>query len=210
VRWLCVRWNETDRLDAVSLEGDLLFDPEQTAIEEVESLFRRTTEAAARLNLLLAGCDTRGLDTHRGKEDRSDEGGRSMEHLLGRVDDLIAGEKLAWTRKGRTVTIRLQAMDRKQRVGLAQRGDLYLFRSAVLRSGDLPSGRDLHDLIYRAWRRNTVTEFVAFTIDETDSLVGVIEQPVSTLDPAELRMYLEALAVECDRFEYALSGTDEG
>jgi hypothetical protein len=51
---LCVRRNEAEKVDDISLEGDLLFDPNRTQIDEVEAIFRRTTEAAARLHLRLA------------------------------------------------------------------------------------------------------------------------------------------------------------
>jgi hypothetical protein len=43
-----------------------------------------------------------------------------------------------------------------------------------------------------------------------DHPIGVIEQPVATLDHEELVLYIETLARECDRFEYKLTGSDEG
>jgi hypothetical protein len=36
----------------------------------------------------------------------------------------------------------------------------------------------------------------------------VTEVPASTLDRDELDLYIETLAKECDRFEYALTGED--
>ena len=35
-----------------------------------------------------------------------------------------------------------------------------------------------------------------------------VEVPAGTLQDEELRVYIEALAKECDRFEYALRGWD--
>ena len=36
----------------------------------------------------------------------------------------------------------------------------------------------------------------------------MIEVPTATLDREELQLYVETLAKECDRFEYALTGED--
>jgi hypothetical protein len=51
---------------------------------------------------------------------------------------------------------------------------------------------------------------VAFGFDKRDRLVGIVEQPIATMAPEELRFYVEMLAKECDRFEYVLTGEDEG
>ena len=48
----------------------------------------------------------------------------------------------------------------------------------------------------------------AFAFDENDRLIGVVEVPSGTLQDEELRIYIEALAKECDRFEYVLQGWD--
>jgi hypothetical protein len=44
--------------------------------------------------------------------------------------------------------------------------------------------------------------------NEDDQLIGVVEVASDTLQDKELRVYIEALAKECDRFEYALRGWD--
>ncbi len=62
------------------------------------------------------------------------------------------------------------------------------------------------DIAYRAWRRNAMKELVTFAFDDNDRLIGVVEVPSGTLQDEELRVYIEALAKECDRFEYALKG----
>ena len=51
-------------------------------------------------------------------------------------------------------------------------------------------------------------ELGTFAFDEDDRLIGVVEVPSGTLQDEELRVYIEALAKECDRFEYALKGWD--
>jgi len=50
---------------------------------------------------------------------------------------------------------------------------------------------------------------VTFAFDHNDRLVGVVEQPAATLDHEEVRVYIETLARECDRFEYTLTGKTE-
>ncbi len=57
----------------------------------------------------------------------------------------------------------------------------------------------------RAWYRNDLGDLVSFGLDR-GRLVGRIEQPIETLDDEELRLYVETVARESDRFEYALRG----
>ena len=51
-------------------------------------------------------------------------------------------------------------------------------------------------------------ELVTFACDDNDRLIGVVEVPSGTLQDEELRVYIEALAKECDRFDYAPKGWD--
>ena len=46
---VCVRREATDQTDDISVEGDLLFHPETTQVEELELLIARTVGAAAQL-----------------------------------------------------------------------------------------------------------------------------------------------------------------
>ena len=50
---------------------------------------------------------------------------------------------------------------------------------------------------------------VTFAFDDDNRLIGLIEVAVDTLDHEELEMYVETLARECDRFEYALTRRDK-
>lgn len=59
------------------------------------------------------------------------------------------------------------------------------------------------------WTRNRSTDLVEFAIDESGRLVGRIEHVAESLDRTELEAYLIALAQECDRFEYVLTGRDQ-
>ena len=38
--------------------------------------------------------------------------------------------------------------------------------------------------------------------------IGLIEQPIESVHPKDLKFYLETLARECDRLEYILTGAD--
>ncbi len=49
---------------------------------------------------------------------------------------------------------------------------------------------------------------VLFILDDSDRLIGLIEQPVASMGTGEFKFYLETLAREYDRFEYILTGGD--
>lgn len=51
---------------------------------------------------------------------------------------------------------------------------------------------------------------VTLAFDKRNRLMGVVEQPVVTMQDKELRFYVETLAQECDRYEYILTGSDDG
>ena len=96
-----------------------------------------------------------------------------------------------------------------QTVQLSHADDRYRFESTVLLSREVTRKQRLwRDIAYRTWRRNAMKELVTFAFDEDDRLIGVVEVPTDTLQDEELRVYIEALAKECDRFEYALKGWD--
>jgi len=54
-----------------------------------------------------------------------------------------------------------------------------------------------------------VTDVVEFALDESGRLIGRIEQVAEALNRNELEFYLTALAQECDRLEYLLTGRDQ-
>ncbi len=132
-----------------------------------------------------------------------------MELLTLRIDELIASDSVPWSRDGNAVRIELKMRGRAQVVRFARNDDRYVFRSVVLPPKQVTtSARAWRDLAYRAWRRNAAKELVTFSFDEKDALIGVIEVAAATLDRQELQLYVETLAKECDRFEYALTGED--
>ena len=65
-----------------------------------------------------------------------------------------------------------------------------------------------NSLAFRIWRRNALKAVVTFTIDRRERVIGLIDQPIESVHPKELKFYIETLARECDRFEYILTGAD--
>lgn len=132
-----------------------------------------------------------------------------MEALRSRIDSLITKRGLPWERRGRRCVIRFSEKGRKQVVRFERQNGLYVFTSIVLCAEDVPGNRKFkRDLIYRAWRKNALKEIITFSYDEEGNMVGVIQQPASTMDDKELMIYLDVLAKEADRFEFKLTGKD--
>ena len=129
-----------------------------------------------------------------------------MEELLSRIDDLVAVERLPWRRKGRRIQISLSRDGRSQTVHLARQRDLYVLSSVIAQVSAV--NEDRRSLAYRLWRRNALKAVVTFSIDHRERVVGRIDQPIESLHDKELKFYLEALARECDRLEYILTGAD--
>ena len=129
-----------------------------------------------------------------------------MEDLLHWIDEAVAEERLPWSRDGRRVRISFSRNGRSQTVSVARRKDRYIFSSVVAKVGAV--NEDRHSLAFRLWRRNALKAVVTFTIDRRDRVVGLIDQPIESVHPKELKFYLETLARECDRLEYILTGAD--
>jgi len=131
-----------------------------------------------------------------------------MNSLIEKIDNTIQRNKLQWERNGRSVTVQICDDGRKQRVRFKKEKNMYTFYS-IIHKGRLIKGKKLRrEIAYRAWRKNYMKDLVTFAFDDKNNLVGVIEQPVITIDHEELRLYIETLARECDRFEYILTGDD--
>ena len=129
-----------------------------------------------------------------------------MQTLHRWIDDLVAREGVPWQRDGNRVTISFTRNGRSQVVHLARRDDRYRLYSVVARADDVNEDRRL--LAFRIWRRNGLKPVVLFMLDGRDRVIGLIDQPVSSMQVRELRFCLETLAMECDRFEYILTGGD--
>ena len=132
-----------------------------------------------------------------------------MKMLVKWIDQLVTKDQRTWRRDGHAVRVELSRSGRTQTVQLSQEDRRYRFESTVLSSREVTRKPRLRrDIAYRAWRRNAMEELVTFAFDEDNRLIGVVEVPAGTLQDEELRMYIEVLAKECDRFEYALKGWD--
>ncbi len=129
-----------------------------------------------------------------------------MEGLLHGIDELIKEERLPWTRIGNQVRISRSRTGRSQVVRVARRSDRYVFSSVIARVAAL--NEDRRALAFRLWRRNALKAVVMFTIDRRDRVIGLIDQPIESVNPKEIKFYLETLAHECDRLEYILTGAD--
>jgi len=60
-----------------------------------------------------------------------------------------------------------------------------------------------------AWRRNRASRLVGFRVDPTGRLVGESWVPKVGLTAEEFQLYVRRVAVECDRLEHLLTGTDQ-
>lgn len=133
-----------------------------------------------------------------------------MSDVLAMVDRLIDAGEARWARAGNAITVELGESGRRQRVTIQVRGQSVFFRSVVLSESEVTqSVRRWRELARQVWRRNATKELVCFTFDGSDRLIGQVVQPVATLDPEELVVYVDAVARECDEYEYRLSGEDE-
>lgn len=129
-----------------------------------------------------------------------------MEELLQRIDELVAEERLPWTRSGRRVRVAFSRNGRSQVVLVAVRRDRCVYSSVVAYAHLV--NEDRRSLAFRLLRRNALKSVVTFGIDSRDRVIGLVDQPVESMRTNELRFYLETLARECDRLEYILTGAD--
>ena len=101
------------------------------------------------------------------------------------------------------------ATGRRQDIRLQTEGEQLVLTSTVLpRDLVTRSDRRWRELALQVWERNRHTDVALFRFDRDDNLVGRAVHPQGTLDLAEFRLDVHALLVECDRFEYVLTGDD--
>ena len=132
-----------------------------------------------------------------------------MKSLLSQIDRMSTRSGRRWTREGDIVRVTLRERGRSQAIRVSRNEDRYVFRSVVLTASEVTRNEDdWRRIAYRAWRRNASKSLVTFAFDKDDRLIGLVEVPVATLDDEELDLYVETLAKECYRFEYALTGKD--
>ena len=181
---------------------DLLFGVATAQVEELEAAVARVVAAAVALQgdveVAEAGGVMPGVDA------------RVAAMIEERVAGGARGGVERWEWDGEAVVVRLRD-GRSQRVRVACGGGVVRVVSTVLGAPEVTrSARRWRELALRAWVRNGRKALVAFGFDAGDALVGVLEQPLVTLDAEELEHYVDVVALECDRFEFAVVGVDRG
>ena len=133
-----------------------------------------------------------------------------MDEIRSIIESMIRKQRLSWELDDNGVRVGLKRGARAQYVRIDREGRNVVFSSLVLGSREV-TRRVTHwrELARQAWYRNCSSELVTFCFDERDRLIGRIQHPADMLDPEEIRIYVECLASECDRFEYLLSGGDD-
>ena len=94
---------------------------------------------------------------------------------------------------------------RRHRVAVSEKSDGY--RLAAIVAGPAVLSR-VPDATIRIWVRNREARLVGFRIDRRGRLAAEAWVPKAGLSTEEFRLYLSAVAVEADRFEFALTGRD--
>lgn len=95
--------------------------------------------------------------------------------------------------------------NRSHRITVNENDDEFLFRAFIVRQSVVSS---LPDLPTQIWLRNRAISLVGFRIDRKGRLVGEAWLPKAGLTADEFQLYVRTVAVECDRFEYILTGRD--
>lgn len=96
--------------------------------------------------------------------------------------------------------------NRKHKVTVLEEADAYRLVARVVRRS---MASEWHDLALRAWLRNRETHLVGFRIGKEGHLIAEAKVPFPGLTQEEFRLCLETLAIEADRFEFALTGKDK-
>jgi len=93
--------------------------------------------------------------------------------------------------------------DRRHRVTVSEEDDAYVLSALVVGQAMAES---LPNLALQASLWNRTTSLVGFRIDQRGRLIGEAWVPKAGLDAAEFQCYVRTVAIECDRFEYLLTG----
>ena len=91
------------------------------------------------------------------------------------------------------------------KVTVEDHDDAYLLHSIVARPSFI---REIPDAALRAWVRNRAVFLVGFRVDDRGRMVGEASVPKAGVTAKEFQFILHHLAVECDRFEFQLTGKD--
>ena len=179
-----------------------MFHRETTQVEEVVRIVKQTATRAYRIHKLFKAEEEDWPKRTKNEQEPIDE-------LVKDIDQMIRRRHLPWRRDGHSVTVELWPNGRTHNVQIERIEGDYIFSSPVLEARHVTKSNEYwRGLAHRAWRRNAMKELVTFAFDDHHRLIGLISQPVTTLDDEELRLYIDTVARECDRFEYILTGKD--
>lgn len=94
---------------------------------------------------------------------------------------------------------------RRQLVSVAEEAEEYRLSSFVVKQAKAQS---IPDLPLQVWKRNRSTAIVGFRIDDRGRLVGEARVPKQGVTAEEFQLTVRTVAVECDRWEFILTGCD--
>jgi len=106
--------------------------------------------------------------------------------------------------EGNQVEVNLEK-GRRQLIEVTASDDMIYRYSVVARAAVVTQ---FADAALRAWQRNRAVSIVAFRVDERGRMVGETWVPTAGLTREEFQLYIKTIAIECDRFEFQLTGTD--
>jgi len=97
------------------------------------------------------------------------------------------------------------ANERRQRVRIEDQPDAYRLFSVAARADKLS---DFSNPALMAWERNRSLSLMGFRVDERGRMIGEAWVPKIGLTAKEFQLYARTVALECDRFEFQLTGRD--
>lgn len=118
-----------------------------------------------------------------------------------------------WARLCRRKDLRVEGSDiylemsnqRRHRVTVEDTEDAYVISGIACGRAQ---ALQLQHLPLMAWKRNRALQLVGFRIDKKQRLIGEAWVPKAGLTGEEFVLYVRAVAEECDRFEFMLTGAD--
>jgi hypothetical protein len=94
---------------------------------------------------------------------------------------------------------------RQQVIEVTATDDQIYLRSVIAKPAAVAR---FENAVLRAWQRNRTVSLVSFRVDEKDRLVGESWFPTIGLTREEFQIHLRTVAIECDRFEFQITGKD--
>jgi hypothetical protein len=95
---------------------------------------------------------------------------------------------------------------RTQRIDVRQGDGTIELRSVVARRA---VAEQIEHVMLVAWEHNRASGLVGFRVDDRGRLVGECWVPTPGLTREEFLLYVRSVAVECDLFEFQLTGDDQ-